>query len=160
MIISIIAAMDKNRLIGANNGLPWHLPADFKHFKEVTMTKPVVMGRKTYASIGKPLPGRKNIVISRGDFAAEGVTVVGSIDAALELLSCAEEVMIIGGASFYEQMIDRADRLYLTFVDAVCEGDAWFPEFDKSEWSIIQQKSIKADNKNNYDFEIITYERK
>jgi len=159
MIISLIAAMDKNRLIGAENALPWHLPADFKHFKEVTMAKPIVMGRKTYESIGRPLPGRQNIVISRSGFAAEGVTVVDSIDSALDLPGDVEEVMIIGGCSFYEQIIDRADRMYLTFVDAECEGDAWFPEFDQSQWRVIQQQSVKADDKNNYDFEIVTYER-
>ncbi|VAW69201.1 Dihydrofolate reductase [hydrothermal vent metagenome] len=159
MIISLIAAMDKNRLIGAGNALPWHLPADFKHFKEVTMSKPIIMGRKTFESIGKALPGRKNIVISRRGYSAEGISVVNSIDAALALVADAEEVMIIGGASFYEQIIDRADRLYLTLVDAECEGDVWFPAFDKTRWNVIQQQLVKADDKNNYNFEIVTYER-
>ncbi len=159
MIISLIAAMDKNRLIGAGNALPWHLPADFRHFKEVTMNKPIIMGRKTFESIGKALPGRKNIVISRLGFNAQGISVANSIDAALKLADDAEEVMIIGGGSFYEQIIDRADRLYLTLVDAECEGDAWFPAFDKTQWYVIQQQSVKADDKNNYDFEIVTYER-
>ncbi len=160
MIISLIAAMDKNRLIGIENGLPWHLPADFKHFKEVTMGKPVVMGRKTFESIGKPLPGRMNIVISRTGFDAKGVTVVDSIDKALSELCDAEEVMIIGGASFYEQMIDRADRMYLTHVDAICEGDAWFPEFSPEDWKVVAEESFQADEKNNYSFTIKTYYRK
>lgn len=134
MIISLIAAMDKNRLIGVKNGLPWHLPADFKHFKEVTMGKPVVMGRKTFESIGKPLPGRKNIVVSRSGFEADGVISVDSIEAAIAEVFDAEEVMIIGGASFYEQMILNAHRMYLTYVDTECEGDAWFPEFDQTAW--------------------------
>ena len=125
MIISLIAAMDKNRLIGRANGLPWHLPADFKHFKEITMAKPVVMGRKTFESIGKALPGRKNIVISRSGFKADGVVGVDSIESALQAAANAEEVMVIGGASFYEQMIDKADRMYLTHVNAGWEGDAW-----------------------------------
>ena len=160
MIISLIAAMDKNRLIGVKNGLPWHLPADFKHFKEVTMGKPVIMGRKTFESIGKALPGRKNIVISRAGFAAEDVSVVDSIEKALEAVAGADEVMIIGGASFYEQMIDRADRMYLTYVDAECEGDAWFPGFEANDWDVIEEKSYPADDKNNYAFRIVTYQRK
>lgn len=160
MMISLIAAMDKNRLIGKENGLPWHLPADFKHFKEVTMGKPIIMGRKTFESIGKPLPGRKNIVISRKGFSKEGVTVVDSIEQALREVESAEEVMIIGGASFYEQMIDKADRIYLTLVDAECEGDAWFPELDINDWDIISETMYKADEKNNYNFTIKVYQRK
>lgn len=160
MMISLIAAMDKNRLIGKENGLPWHLPADFKHFKEVTMGKPIIMGRKTFESIGKPLPGRKNIVISRQGFVAEGVTVVDSIENALQEVKDAEEVMIIGGASFYEQMIDKTDRMYLTLVDAECDGDAWFPEFDIKDWDIVSEDIHKADEKNNYNFTIKVYQRK
>ena len=160
MIISLIAAMDKNRLIGRENGLPWHLPADFKHFKQVTMGKPVVMGRKTYESIGKPLPGRKNIVISGTGFVADGIIVVDSIDKALAEVVDEAEVMVIGGASFYEQMIDRADRMYLTYVDADCEGDAWFPKFNLEDWEILSREKYSADEKNNYAFEIVTYQRK
>ena len=160
MIISLIAAMDKNQLIGVKNGLPWHLPADFRHFKEVTMSKPVIMGRKTFESIGKPLPGRKNIVISRKGFAADGISVVESIDEALQLVSGVDEVMIIGGASFYQQMIDRADRMYLTHVDAECEGDAWFPEFDLANWKIVSEQDYSSDEKNNYNFKIVEYHRK
>ena len=160
MIISLIAAMDKNRLIGVDNGLPWHLPDDFKHFKAVTMGKPIVMGRKTFESIGKPLPGRKNVVVSRRGFEADDVTVVDSIDRALAEVSGVDEVMIVGGASFYEQMIDKADRLYLTYVDAECEGDAWFPDFDLSEWDVIDKKSYPADERNNYNFSTLTYQRK
>ncbi|MDH5473698.1 MAG: type 3 dihydrofolate reductase [Gammaproteobacteria bacterium] len=160
MIISLVAAMDNNRLIGRKNGLPWHLPADFKHFKEVTMGKPVVMGRKTFESIGRPLPERKNIVISRGGFEAEGVIIVGSIDQALEAAGDAEEVMIIGGASFYQQMMTRADRMYLTHVDAECEGDAWFPEFNLADWDILSEQKHEADEKNNYSFLVRCYQRK
>ena len=160
MMISLIAAMDKNRLIGKENGLPWHLPADFKHFKEVTMGKPVIMGRKTFESIGKPLPGRKNIVISRIGFSADGVTVVDSIDKALQSVENADEVMIIGGASFYEQMIEKADRMYLTLVDAECEGNAWFPEFNAEDWDVISTTHHRADDKNNYDFIVAIYQRK
>lgn len=159
MIISLIAAMDKNRLIGSDNGLPWHLPADFKHFKEVTMGKPVVMGRKTYESIGKPLPGRKNIVISRSGYQAEGVDVVTSIDDALKAVSDADEVMVIGGANFYEQMISRADKMYLTFVDAECEGDAWFPQIRESDWLVVSTTEYLRDEKNKYSFKIVEYKR-
>jgi len=159
MIISIIAAMDQNRLIGAENGLPWHLPADFKHFKEVTLGKPVLMGRKTFESIGRPLPGRKNIVISRSGFRADGVESADSIDAGLELVADAEEVMIIGGANIYEQTISRAGKMYLTHVDASCEGDAWFPEINDNDWSVIDQQLVEADEKNNYSFMIATYQR-
>jgi len=160
MIISLIAAMDKNRLIGVKNGLPWHLPADFKHFKEVTMGKPVVMGRKTYESIGKPLPGRKNIVISRSGFEADEVIVVDSIEAAIAEVYDAEEVMIIGGASFYDQMISNAHRMYLTYVNTECEGDVWFPEFDQNDWDVVSEESFAADEKNNFDFKIVEYRRK
>jgi len=160
MIISLIAAMDKNRLIGIENSLPWYLPADFNHFKKVTMGKPIVMGRKTFESIGKPLPGRKNIVISRTGLNAEGVTTVDSIEKALAEVTDENEVMVIGGASFYEQMIDRADRMYLTHVDAECEGDSWFPEIDMADWEIEGEESYSADEKNNYSFKIITYQRK
>ena len=160
MKISLIAAMDKNRLIGSNNGLPWHLPADFKHFKEVTMGKPVIMGRKTFESIGRPLPGRKNIVISRTGFVANGVVSARSIDEALSEVSDAEEVMIIGGANIYEQMINRANCMYLTHVLASCEGDAWFPEFDTGQWDITEEQFVEADEKNNFSFNIISYKRK
>lgn len=159
MIISLIAAMDKNRLIGVDNGLPWHLPADFKHFKEVTMGKPIIMGRKTFESIGRPLPGRKNIVISRSGFNAEGVIVADSIDAALDEVKDSDEAMVIGGANLYQQILPLAQRMYLTQVDAECTGDAWFPEFDLEEWQIINKSKYFADEKNNYNFEVITYQR-
>jgi len=160
MIISLIAAMDRNRLIGADNGLPWHLPADFKHFKKVTMGKPVIMGRKTFESIGRPLPGRKNIVISRSGYTADGITVVDSIDAALGAVNSENEVMIIGGANLYAQMIDKADRMYLTHVDAACEGDAWFPDFNRENWDETNVDTYKLDEQNNYNFKVVTYQKK
>jgi len=159
MIISLIAAMDRNRLIGSENTLPWHLPADFKHFKEVTLGKPVIMGRKTFESIGRPLPGRKNIVVSRNGFQADGVESAASIADALNLVSNEDEVMIIGGANFYEQMIGRAQRMYLTHVDAACTGDAWFPEVNEEDWNVVDSFHVNADEKNNYSFDVITYER-
>lgn len=160
MIISLVAALDKNRLIGADNGMPWHLPADFKSFKAITMGKPVIMGRKTFESIGRPLPGRQNIVISRNGFTAEGVTSAQSIESAFRLAGGAEELIVIGGANLYQQLIENADRMYLTHVEAECTGDAWFPEFDLSEWDITREDKYKADEKNNFDFNVVTYERK
>ena len=160
MIISLIAAMDKNRLIGADNAMPWHLPADFRHFKSVTMGKPIIMGRKTFESIGRPLPGRKNVVISGSGFQAPGVVVVDSIEAALAEAAGAKEVMIIGGARLYEQMIDRADRMYLTYVDAECKGDAWFPVFNLDDWEAMSEEKFEADDNNNYGFRIVEYQRK
>jgi len=160
MIISLIAALDKNNLIGAADRLPWHLPAEFKHFKKVTLGKPIIMGRKTFESIGKPLPGRQNIVISRQGFAAEGITSVSSIETALQVIKDAPEVMIIGGANLYQQMINKADRMILTHVDAECEGDVWFPEINADTWEIISEEHYDADEKNNYNFNIITYQRR
>ncbi len=160
MKISLIAAMDNHRLIGRENGLPWHLPADFSHFKQVTMGKPVIMGRKTFESIGRPLPGRTNVIISRSGFSAEGVIVVDSISAALQAVEGAEEAMVIGGANLYEQMLPMAHKMYLTLVDAECDGDAWFPSFDESEWEVVDEFSHPADEKNNYAFRVVTYQRK
>jgi len=161
MIISLITAMDRNRLIGNNNQLPWHLPVDFAHFKSVTMGKPVIMGRKTYESIGRPLPGRTNIVLSRDpDISFEGVACVSSFEQALLLVADAEEVMVIGGSTIYEMLLPRANRLYLTYVDAEFEGDAWFPEFDKNQWFELESVLRKADEKNLYDCRFVTLEKK
>ena len=124
------------------------------------MGKPVVMGRKTYQSIGKPLPGRKNIVISGSGFEAENVIVVDSIEAAMAEIYDVDEVMIIGGASFYAQMIDNAQRMFLTYVDTECDGDAWFPEFNLDDWDTVSEQLVSADEKNNFDFKIVEYRRK
>ena len=161
MIVSIIAAMDRNRLIGNNNQLPWHLPADLAHFKQVTMGKPVIMGRKTYESIGRPLPGRANIVLSRDQgFQAEGVITADSLTKAIELAGDAKEVMIIGGSSIYELALPIADQLYLTYVDNSFEGDAWFPEFDLAQWQLVDEQAHQADERNNSDYRFVTYQRK
>ncbi|MCP4595700.1 dihydrofolate reductase, partial [Neptuniibacter sp.] len=142
MNLAIIVAQAKNRVIGVNNKLPWRLPEDLRYFKQVTMAKPIIMGRNTFESIGRPLPGRTNIVISRNpDYAPANVKVVSSLDAAIELaesiclIDGAEEVMVIGGAQIYEQALEKADRLYLTEVDTEIEGDAWFPDFDRENWN-------------------------
>ena len=146
MKLSLIAAMAKNRVIGANNRLPWHLPADLRNFRRLTMGKPIVMGRKTFDSIGRPLPGRTNVVITRNRrYRAEGCVVFHSIDAALQQLRCHEEVMVIGGASFYEQLLPVADRLYLTLIDQDFAGDTFFPRFDASRWHQIECRDFPAD---------------
>ncbi len=161
MMISFIAAMDRNRLIGDKNQLPWHLPADFAHFKAVTMGKPIIMGRKTYESIGKPLPGRRNIVLSRNkDLCYEGVDCVSSFDEALALVAEEDEVMVIGGSTVYEMLMPLVNRMYLTFVDAAFEGDAWFPEFDEKDWQLVESEVHKADEKNAYDCHFVTLEKK
>lgn len=160
MIISIIAAMDNNRLIGNNNQLPWHLPADFAHFKSVTMGKPIIMGRKTFESIGKPLPGRSNIVLSRNpDVCYEGAECVSSFDDALAAVPDVEEVMIIGGSSIYEMLLPQADRMYITYVDNEFKGDAWFPDFDESQWVEKEVVMRESDEKNLYNCRFVTLEK-
>ena len=161
MILSLIAAMDKNRLIGRDNALPWHLPADLAHFKNITMAKPILMGRKTYDSIGRPLPGRTNIVITRSDdIEIEGVTVVNSIEDAISTVPDAEELMVIGGSLIYELVLPKAHRMYLSFVEGEFEGDAWFPEFNENEWEITGTQTQTADEKNVHACRFVTYERK
>ncbi len=153
MKISMIAAMAKDRVIGKDNDMPWHLPADFAWFKRCTMGKPIVMGRKTYDSIGRPLPGRRNIVVSRNtDLKIEGVDVVGSLEAAKALVSDVEELMVIGGGSFYETCLPEADMLYLTFIDADIEGDTRFPDWGDG-WTTTHSEQYQADDKNAYDLE-------
>ncbi len=161
MLVSIIAAMDRNRLIGSDNQLPWYLPADLAHFKQVTMGKPIIMGRKTYESIGRPLPGRTNIVLTRSaDFHTEGVLTANSLEQALDYVSEEDEVMIIGGSTIYELALPRADRLYLTYVESAFEGDAWFPEFDIECWRVVASEQHRADEKNSSDYRFVSYQRK
>lgn len=159
-MISLIAAMARNRIIGKDNDMPWHLPADLAHFKRVTMGKPVIMGRRTYESIGFPLPGRKNVVITRNaDYAPEGVVVVDSVEAALSEVSDADEVMIIGCGQLYREMLPHADRLYLTQIQADIVGDTEFPDYTVFEWEEIDREVYEADDKNAYDLEFVTLEK-
>lgn len=159
MIISLISAMGRNRVIGINNTLPWRLPADLKHFKQITLGKPVLMGRKTYESIGKPLPGRTNIIISRdSDYQVPGCIVVHSIDAALAAADH-NEVMVIGGAALYEQMLPRADRLYLTLIDEDFKGDAWFPEINYAQWQERERFDHAPDVANAYHYSFLMLQR-
>lgn len=161
MKISLIAAMAKNRVIGKNNQMPWHLPADLKHFKVITTNKPIIMGRKTFESLGRPLPNRRNIVVTRQkDFMVQGAEVVCSIDAALALVGDAVEVMIIGGAEIYRQAISLANTMYLTMIDLDCEGDAYFPEWNLTQWQTIESESFMPDDKNPYAYRFVTFRRK
>tara|TARA_R110002095_G_scaffold50644_4_gene44381 strand:- start:1680 stop:2162 length:483 start_codon:yes stop_codon:yes gene_type:complete len=159
-MVSIIVAMADNRAIGKNNELLWHLPDDFKHFKAITMAKPILMGRKTYQSIGRPLPGRKNIVVTRdAAFTADGVLVVNSIDAALDAAKEDAEVMVIGGASFYQQMLPLADRLYVTRVHHRFDADTFFPEIDADQWRLVEQTEHAADERHAFSFSFIEYQK-
>ena len=162
MKISIIAAMAKDRVIGIKNTLPWKLPADMKWFRQHTLGKPVVMGRKTYESFGaRPLPDRLNIVVTRDpNYDAGEATVATSINDAIQKAGDVDEIMIIGGASFYEQTLPIADRMYLTEVDADIEGDAWFPDYPSDHWQKVDTQSHPADDKNVYAMTFNTYEKR
>ena len=157
----MIAAMAKDRVIGKDNDMPWHMPADLAHFKKVTMGKPVIMGRKTFESIGRPLPGRKNIVITRNDaWQAEGVEVTTSPDLALQLVADADEVMIIGGGNIYQQFLPKAKSLHLTFIDLLVEGDTKFPDWTSvGNWTEVDSESHDADEKNAHSYQFVTLEK-
>lgn len=166
MRIALIWAMASNRVIGRDNKLPWYLPNDLKYFKQVTTGKPVIMGRKTYDSIGRPLPNRTNIVVTRdAGFQAEGVKVVHSLDDAIELAEAeclvggSEEVIVMGGAQIYELALPRADRLYVTLVHAEVEGDAHFPEVDLNAYQERAREDYKAEGPNPYDYSFVVYDK-
>lgn len=160
MRIALIAAMAENRVIGRQNALPWRLSGDLQHFKSLTMGKPVIMGRNTHESIGKPLPGRLNIVVtSDADYRAEGCRVVHSVEEALEAAHEQDEAMVIGGARLYEQMLELADRIYLTLVKADVEGDVLFPPLDRGIWREVARESHPADEKNEYAYDFIVLDK-
>jgi dihydrofolate reductase len=160
--LSLIAALAENRVIGVDNSMPWHLPGDFKYFKATTLGKPIIMGRKTWDSLGRPLPGRLNLVVTRQqNLQLEGAEVFTSLEAAVERAEewAAEqgvsEVMLIGGAQLYGQALEHADRLYLTRVALTPEGDAWFPAFDEGQWTLVSNTENPAlDDKPAYRFEV------
>lgn len=158
--ISLIAAIAENRAIGIDNRLPWRLPADLRHFKRMTLGKPMVMGRKTWESLPGLLPGRPHIVVTgNANYQAEGCTVAHSIEQALLAAGDVDEVMIVGGATFYQQMLPRADRLYLTLVHTRVEGDAFFPEYVAAQWRASEREYHSADAKNPFDYTFCTFER-
>lgn len=163
MKIAMIAAMAKNNVIGKDNDMPWHLPDDLKFFKSKTVGKPVIMGRKTFESIGsRPLPNRPNLVVSRNSqLACEGVTVFSSVDEALASLSAPdiEEVIIMGGGQLYEQMLPRADRLYLTLIEAELDGDTFFPNWQELAWKTLEEQRHEIDERHAYAFNFVTLDR-
>lgn len=156
-MISLIVAHDKNRVIGYKNEMPWHLPGDLKYFKEMTMGKPVIMGRKTFESIGKALPGRRNIVITRNAaYVADNIEVVGSLEAALALVQDEPEIMIIGGEQIFKSALALADRLYITEIDYTFEGDTYFPAYEG--WQLVSKREpVQA--KEGYFFTYCIYEK-
>ncbi|ANX13443.1 dihydrofolate reductase [Fictibacillus arsenicus] len=157
-MISFVVAMDENRAIGKDNDLPWYLPNDLKHFKKTTMGKPIVMGRKTYESIGKPLPGRENIVVTRDQsYEAEGTTIVHSVDEVLQIN--AEEICVIGGSEIFKQFLPVADRLYITEIHHTFEADTYFPELNDNEWKEVSRTEGIVDEKNKYPHELVVYEK-
>ncbi len=159
-MISLIVAASTNNAIGIGGDLPWRLSDDLKRFKAVTLGKPIIMGRKTWDSIGRPLPGRQNIVITRQPgFSAEGCDVVASVEEAVALAGDVDEIMVIGGSQIYELALPFADRIYLTRVHAQVDGDAFFPEVDGSQWRLISDARYTADERNDFDCSFRVYDR-
>lgn len=163
MIISLIGAASDNNVIGQLGQIPWKLPDDLKYFKEKTMGKPIIMGRKTFDSMGKPLPGRTNIVVTRRqDLKLDGVLITDSLESALKLAEKEkpEEIMVIGGGEIYRQALPHASRIYLTRVHTTVEGDAFFPEFSEDEWELLSEEKHEKDARNEFDYTYLTYERR
>ncbi|CAN5293479.1 type 3 dihydrofolate reductase [soil metagenome] len=160
MQISIIIAYASNGVIGLNNALPWHLPADLKHFQQLTLNKPIIMGRKTYESIGMPLPKRINVVVTRNQqFSVPGVELAHSLEAAFTSHAESEELMVIGGAELLRQALPYAQRLYLTEIHQEFNGDTYLPAIDWQQWREVAREHHKADAKNAYDYSFVTWER-
>jgi dihydrofolate reductase len=161
-MISLMWAMDNNRVIGKNNQLPWHLPEDLKFFKRTTIGHSIAMGRKTWDSIGRPLPGRENIVITRNsEFTCEGCTVLNSIEDLLEYSQQKnDEIFVIGGAEIFKLILPSADKLYLTRIYDEFEGNTFFPVLNMEEWTLLSHEKGIKDEKNPYDYEFMIYERR
>jgi dihydrofolate reductase len=160
MIISMIAAMDRHRVIGKDNDLPWKLPRDMKHFVATTKGKPIVMGRKTYESIGKPLPGRKTIVLTRDPhYVAEGCVVVQTKEAAMAAAGDVAELVVGGGAGIYQLFLPHAHRLYLTYIDAQVDGDTHFPEIDPDQWHTTSRETHLPDERNAFAMTFVQLDR-
>jgi dihydrofolate reductase len=161
-MISLIWAMDETRAIGKDNQLPWHLPEDLKFFKRTTMGHPIVMGRKTHESIGRILPGRENIIITRNrDFVCEGCTVLYSVKDLIDYSrKTSEEIFVIGGAEIFKEVFPVTDRLYLTMIHETFAGDTFFPEYDQNEWELESREIGILDEKNPYNYEFLIYKRK
>jgi dihydrofolate reductase len=160
-MISLIVAVSRNNVIGKDNSLPWTLPADLKHFRETTTGHAVIMGRKTFESIGRPLPKRRNIVITRqADYAPGGVEVMSSLEAALAATAKDEEAFVIGGGEIFRQALPQANRVYLTRIETDIEGDAFFPELDPGEWQEVSSRPGTVDEKNALPHTFLVFERK
>ncbi|MHB8207869.1 dihydrofolate reductase [Mucilaginibacter sp.] len=159
MIVSIIVAIGENHAIGKNNQLLWHMPNDLKHFKDITSGRTIIMGRKTFDSVGKPLPRRRNIVVTRQDITIPGCKVVKSIEDGLALCKDEDEVFIGGGAEIYKLAMHLTDRIYLTIIHKSFDADTFFPEIDKSEWKEVKRENFEPDEKNPLPYSFITLER-
>ena len=161
MRMSMIVAMAQNHVIGINHQMPWHLSADLKRFREITMGKPILMGRRTYASIGRALPGRTNIVLTHDrSFHAEGCVIAHSIEASLEAARGADELMIIGGSALYDAFLSTAQRLYLTLIHRSFEGDTLFPAFDWNAWEVSQEEKITDDPLVDFSYSFLTLDKR
>jgi dihydrofolate reductase len=161
MTLSLVVAASSNNVIGRDGGLPWHLPDDLRHFKRLTTGKPVIMGRNTFESIGRPLPDRRNIVMTRDPgYVADGCEVVSSIGDAVDLVAGEPEAMIIGGGQVYRDFLPLADRIYLTRVQAEVEGDTFFPEIDETTWRMVSSEHHAADDRHQHEFDMIVFERR
>ncbi len=157
--ISLISALAQNRTIGIDNTLPWRLPEDLRHFKALTLGHHILMGRKTYESIGKPLPGRTTVIITRGDYAAPaGVKIAHSLQEAIAICGADEEIFFVGGAQLYAQALPLADRLYLTEIQAEVEGDAWFPDYDRAQWREVS-RDRRTDEAAGLEYHFVVYDR-
>ena len=159
MIVAIIVAIGENNAIGKNNQLLWHMPNDLKHFKDVTSGRTIIMGRKTFDSVGKPLPKRRNIVVTRQDITIPGCEVVKSIEDGLALCKNEDEVFIGGGAEIYKLAMHLTDRIYLTIIHKVFDADTFFPEIDHKEWKEVSREDYQPDEKNPLPYSFITLER-
>ncbi|MZQ84658.1 dihydrofolate reductase [Paenibacillus sp. 5J-6] len=160
MSISFIFAMDRNRAIGVNNTLPWHLPGDLKFFKAVTMGHPILMGRKTYESIGRPLPGRRNMILTQNtEFRAEGCEVIHSVDEAVQEFRD-QELFVIGGAEIFRLFAETVDRMYITFIEHEFEADTYMSDLDLSEWTLVSSEQGERNEKNPYEYYFRIYQRK
>lgn len=161
MELILVAAVAENRVIGHNNQMPWHLPPDLKHFKQLTSGHHIIMGRKTFESIGRPLPNRVSVIIThKPHYTAQGCVVVHSLDEALQFVNNQIKAFVIGGAAIYEQAIKLADRLEITQIHATFKGDTFFPEIDEKQWEVVDKQHFAANNKNPYPHTFVSYRKK
>jgi dihydrofolate reductase len=159
--VSIIVAMTRDRVIGRGGGMPWHLPADLARFKSLTMGKPIIVGRKTFESIGRLLPGRRHIIVSRNpEFHVNGAEVVAGLDAALEAAASSDEAFVIGGVELFREALARADRIYMTLIHSRIEGDVYFPEFDNKDWQEVECTERAPDGSNPYRLTFLLLDRR